>query len=483
MKLRCTRGHSLERLEHDSTGGGYNSCLLVEMTTHEYATLPDLRTMHRWNIPDRLPPVSPGHDPALSHSQSDNTLLLPRHHNKKAPLRALSRETNTRLHTALPSSRRPPGTAASSAAIGSSILEMELRLREVMAAAPAWPPNADRVHASLDSLMKMSRMPSPFKAILPLVAAELRNAVVSRWAGGSFGRDESSGPEASASVGILPPPLCYFEISARLDEQLRKLTEQAASERRGLQQAVHGRQALLDQKESDMRELLRERSALQDALQERATAEAALQQQIKGVQKELDRAAEDREALDDRLKDAEEQVKAKEEQVKEVQDLLTSEERKVMEQKEIEREHRSQSRFAAIVAKEQFKRTQACLVRCMHAALRAEGRGSTLLTLDKLPTDEQVSRAVSWAETLPKVKADDMLAVVSPPWSPQRTSPAKSPLGASPPFRSVQSSPFATPTATTTSKPPPLPPTNSPGTESQPSASPGGEGASSPDAS
>lgn len=59
----------------------------------------------------------------------------------------------------------------------SSVLDIELRLREVLNQTAAWPPSRRRTQASLDALRDLSLLPShPFSTCLPLLAAEVANA-------------------------------------------------------------------------------------------------------------------------------------------------------------------------------------------------------------------------------------------------------------------------------------------------------------------
>ena len=304
---------------------------------------------------------------------------------------------------------------------------MELSLREVLARAPAWPPSADRARISLDILTQLSRMPSSFASVLPLVAAELRNAVVSR---AMHGIGENRTSDDAMPHGLVP--LCYFEIAARLDEDLREQVQKAEADRNRLQKALNSAQALMDRRDHDIAELNREHTAVRAALKDAIAKHADYDQRLREAQHEISKGAEELEGLDERLQHAEELMRSKDERIKEVETQLHIEERKLLEQKEIYKENRSQSRFAAVVQREQLKRAQSSLLRAMHASLRAEGRGSLLLSLDALPLDEQLSKALMWADKLPEIKADETLLVPSPP-------KAATPMSTSPQLRTSQS--------------------------------------------
>ena len=148
---------------------------------------------HSWGL-DRLPPVIGSASEPQLFSQPLGSKRQTRHHmasgmSMKPKHYGLPKAMTSSMAMMMADPIRSPlaGASEAQAASATSLLDIELRLKEVLSTTPAWPPSRRRVLAALDALREMSRVPSKFSSVLPMLSAEFSTAVTSRHEGGAGG--------------------------------------------------------------------------------------------------------------------------------------------------------------------------------------------------------------------------------------------------------------------------------------------------------
>ena len=334
---------------------------------------------HSWNLPDRLPPL-------LSESASEGRLR------EFPPTLLQQRSKRQTRHYATPSDPVRKSLLAASdggAANASAILNAELRLKEVLATTHAWPPSRQRVVAALDALAEVSRLPSKFSSILPMLGAEFSTAVIARRNIGADG----------------PPAQCYFELAELLRFDIRSKENDLVRMQQELQRVereVTRREALIVDEQNARREV-------ELALEACAKREAAVKEQLSTAHDEYELLSGEKQALEARLAIAEEKRRAKEEAAKEIQVSLFVEQRQLVEMKAMFRDHRVKAKADVATALDAQHAAERMMLRAHHAHLRAGGFGSETFQLAAKPVKEQIAAAVRWAETLNPVKAEASL--------------------------------------------------------------------------
>lgn len=341
--------------------------------SHDELILP---RSHSWNLPDRLPPLLASTSDAQLQGRGPPQQKGKRHvRHFKMPV------DPGRLAAPLPSDG-PTSNA-------SSILEAELRLREVLVTTHAWPPSRRRVLAALDALAEVSRLPSKFSGILPMLEAEFTTAVMAR-------REVVEGS---------PPAPCYFQLADQLRYDIQLQRNDLARVQNDLRRA-EGEIAVREGKLIDAHGARREVEAALKACSKR---EAALVDQLATAKADFELLCDEKQGLERKLSLVEEERRVKEEAVKESQVCLFMEQRQVQEQKTMFREHRMKSKADAAAAVTTLHAAQRMLLRAHHASLRADGNGSETFQLAAKPVEEQIAAAMRWAEGLNGVKAEQAL--------------------------------------------------------------------------
>ena len=340
----------------------------------EHAAVP---RSHSWGL-DHLPPL------ATSTSEAQLHLL---HQPGKRRLRHYDMPVSVHAHHGSVAAPDAQPTASNSK---SAILQVELRLREVLMTTPAWPPSRKRVQAALDTLDEICRVPSKFSGILPLVASELASAIVSRREGGDAG----------------PPARMHFELLEVLRDELSQQRDEVERCRVLMN---HVEETRTEQERDEALELLR---TAEGALADCRAREAAATGKLRAAKAEYASSGDEKAAMERKLAVAEEARRAKEDAAKEIQVALFVEQRKLVEQQALFREHRHKAKVAAAASLGELHMAQRMLLRAHHASLHAEGNA---VQLDALPLDQQLARAMRWADGLSPVKAEAELPIPEAP--------------------------------------------------------------------
>lgn len=268
-------------------------------------------------------------------------------------------------------------------------MEMEVRLREVLVKVPEWPPSRLRAQAAIDALVECAQMLPMYKAVLPLAIEEVEAAIF-----------------VPPRKGIVDGVATYFELCESLKQDIDQLMGGAQRARAHIQshsESLKKRNELV----LDAQRRLAECEAM---LEERNATISALKKEIEEkYKKSIALFDEEVEAFQRRLGLAEELRRSSEERMNEVRVQLFVEQKKVLEQAQLFKEHRDQSRVRATVAQNELRDWQRMLLRAQHASLRAEGRGAQCMELIELPIKEQLERAMRWAEDFPEVKSEGSL--------------------------------------------------------------------------
>ena len=198
---------------------------------------------------------------------------------------------------------RQTGHTAKSAAISSAMIDMELRLREVLMKEPPWPPSRTRVQASIDALHELSRASTSLSAFLPLLATELTNAVQS----GNVRAEPAGLPRHSKPF--------YFELVEALREDVRQHQQDVDAMHVQLTRA-HQQQSATEAKLLQVQQQL---NTCRQELEARKSLEEQHAAQMGKATRQYELLLEERDVIDDRLAHTEEVVRQKDEKVKEAE--------------------------------------------------------------------------------------------------------------------------------------------------------------------
>ena len=291
----------------------------------------------------------------------------------------------------------PPSLSTSKQVLGpmgnpGQLTGIELRLREVLTMIPAWPPNRLRAQAAINTLAEVARMPSTIAPVLKLIVEEASLAIL-----------------VPPRTGVVDGVATYFELCESLKQDIDQLMSGAQRARTHIQ----GHSEVLTRRNELIHDLERQLAERQAVVHARDATIVAHLAEIKDLKKTVDLFDEEREAFQRRLGQSETLRRESEDMVKSVKVRLYIEQKKVLEQAQLFKEHRTQARAGAVKAANEVKRWQRLLLRAQHAQLRGEGRGAECMDLIELSVDKQLELAMRWADGLPEVKTEGSLAPVA----------------------------------------------------------------------
>lgn len=370
---------------------------------------------HHWMTQERMPPVAPGMFVRKSASDAALQPIVPhkRRHGRHYACDVSSSGLTTQQQSVFAPNgggAHHPGHSSSAMPSVPTLFEVELRLRELLMTTPAWPPSRKRTLATLDALVDLGRMSSSFSALLPLITSELKAAIVANPHGGEepgdFAPHLHPGAAAAESSSFVPPVPTFFEVCDALRDEIR-LLKVAAEDQSALiaeqKEELAGRDELIQG-------VQRELAACQQVVKAREGSIEAQAAKLVDAEEEKNLFAEEREEFQQMLDEEKQKLLNLQESGKGDRVALFVEQRKVIEQTALFREHRQQTKVAATAAANEVRTLQRLLLRAQHAHLRAEGLGQESFDLTELSVDEQLKQLLKWAEDLPEVKSEAELA-------------------------------------------------------------------------
>ena len=275
---------------------------------------------------------------------------------------------------------------------GPSVFDIELRLQEVLTRAPAWPPCRERVEATLDALTDVSRMPSAISDLVATLIRELKMAIMAPRKGqepGTLaphqpGRPAQSPPTSPTSAYNLPSAVTYFELCDSLQEDL----ETAGKETREQQRYADSLKEVNAERNEELTAADGRLDECKAQLAEKASFIEGFKLQLHAAQKQVEALLEEREDSLARLNQAHEAYTQLQE-----------------DSTQTFKEHRKLSNAQAAASLSELKHAQCLLLRAHHAHL-----GEQSIGLLEQPLEEQVGQAMQWAQQLPMVSTEILLA-------------------------------------------------------------------------
>lgn len=365
----------------------------------------------------RLAAKSPAFTPTKHQEHAAHSVQHAEDRYTSLSLPMLSRSRSTTIldwtvsgdrHFGLPSHAKDSLTSPSGRRIADIELELIERLHSVES--PTAIPSRHRAKAALDALHELSQLPTPLSPILSCLCNELKTATIAlRTRGGRM-------PHGSLAAQELPRT--YAQAATQLPESFFFELVDGASFRQGMEVSPPGDLAEQQRvrQEAERAKLLNEIDELQGKVDqsqqqvERLKRRETERSNVSGkAAQDYQLLVEERDALWDKIVKLENALQAKAENLKEAQVELFIERKRSHEQSLLYKEMRDKKREGDTAAAQELAHWQRAVLRAHHAHLEATEAQRVLAEICRLSREQQLSRAVYWANGLPAVDIEGEL--------------------------------------------------------------------------